>query len=82
MKQLGLDKINQLAIMAGGSWKGGFVETPSGDHEYTPKKFIRTVDMDAQQFAELIVQECLDAVGNKTCPNAAYIAIQKHFGIE
>jgi putative component of membrane protein insertase Oxa1/YidC/SpoIIIJ protein YidD len=32
--------------------------------------------------AKLIIQECMNVVGNKTCPNYAYKAIQKHFGVE
>lgn len=35
-----------------------------------------------EKFAELIVQECMRVVGNPTCPNYAYQAIQKHFGVE
>ena len=35
-----------------------------------------------EKFAELIVQECMRVVGNKTCPNYAYKAIQTHFGVE
>jgi hypothetical protein len=34
------------------------------------------------KFAELIVRECMRVVGNPTCPNYAYQAIQKHFGVE
>ena len=34
-----------------------------------------------EKFAELIVLECMRLVGNKTCPNYAYKAIQNHFGI-
>jgi hypothetical protein len=34
-----------------------------------------------QKFAELIVLECMRLVGNKTCPNYAYKAIENHFGI-
>jgi hypothetical protein len=34
-----------------------------------------------QKFAELIIHECMNVVGNKTCPNYAYKAIQKHFGV-
>jgi hypothetical protein len=33
------------------------------------------------KFAELIVRECMRVVGNPTCPNYAYQAIQKHFGV-
>ena len=36
----------------------------------------------ALKFAELIVKECMRVVGNPTCPNYAYQAIQKHFGVE
>ena len=36
----------------------------------------------AEKFAELIVRECMGVVGNKTCPNYAYKAIQTHFGVK
>jgi hypothetical protein len=34
------------------------------------------------KFAELIIRECLNRVGNKICPNYAYLAISEHFGVE
>ena len=37
---------------------------------------------DKDKFAELIVRECLDLVGNKHCPNYAYTSISNHFGVE
>ena len=36
----------------------------------------------AGKLTELIVAECMRVVGNKTCPNYAYTAIQEHFGVK
>ena len=44
--------------------------------EYSPWQ------VEFEKFAELIVAECMRVVGNPTCPNYAYQAIQKHFGVK
>ena len=52
-------RINELAIKAGGIWQGGYVEQANGDSVYTDKKFVSGGDMDVEQFARLIVRECI-----------------------
>ncbi len=51
-------RINELAIQAGGVWQGGYVEQDNGDSVYTDKKFVNGSDMDVEQFARLLVNEC------------------------
>jgi hypothetical protein len=52
------ERINKLAIKAGGIWRGGYVEQPNGDSVWTDRKFV--VDVDTEQFAELIIRECAE----------------------
>jgi 2,4-dienoyl-CoA reductase-like NADH-dependent reductase (Old Yellow Enzyme family) len=56
-------RINLLAIQAGGIWQGGYVEQANGDSVYTEHKFVHGGDMDVEQFARLLIQECIDIVG-------------------
>jgi len=51
-------RINELAVQAGGIWQGGYVEQANGDSVYVDKKFVSGSDMDVEQFARLLVQEC------------------------
>lgn len=54
------ERLNELAIQAGGVWRGGYVEHPNGDSVYTDKKYVSGCDMDVEQFTQLIVQECME----------------------
>ena len=49
------NRINELAIKAGGIWQGGYVEQANGNSVYTDKKFVNGGDMDVEQFAKLIL---------------------------
>jgi hypothetical protein len=60
------ERINELAIKAGGIWQGGYVEQANGDSVYTDKKFVSGGDMDVEQFARLIVAEC-NKISKETC---------------
>jgi len=51
------NRINELAIKAGGIWQGGYVEQANGDSVYTDRKFVHGGDMDVEQFARLLVKE-------------------------
>jgi hypothetical protein len=77
------ERINELAIKAGGIWQGGYVEQANGDSVYTDKKFVSGSDMDVEQFAQLLVKECMsissDAMTNDNWPPHM---IAKHFGVE
>jgi len=55
-------RINELAIQAGGIWQGGYVEQANGDSVYTDRKFVHGGDMDVEQFARLLVKECMEQV--------------------
>jgi hypothetical protein len=68
-------RINELAIQAGGIWRGGYVDQPNGDSVWTDRKFV--VDVDTEQFARLLVKECCDVVDYD---NAR--AITNHLGVE
>ena len=50
-------RINELAVRAGGIWRGGYVEQPNGDSVYTDKKFVSGGDMDVEQFAKLVLRD-------------------------
>jgi hypothetical protein len=63
--------IQELAEQAG--YTEAYYESDHGS--FIPSEFNK------QKFAELIVLECMRLVGNKTCPNYAYKAIENHFGI-
>ena len=54
------ERINELAIQAGGIWRGGYVEQANGDSVWTDKKFV--VDVDTEQFAQLMIAEFSDVV--------------------
>jgi hypothetical protein len=71
------ERIKELAIQAGGIWQGGYVEQANGDSVYTEHKFVHGGDMDVEQFARLLVEECCDVVDYN---NAR--AIVNHLGVE
>ena len=86
------ERINELAIQAGGVWQGGYVEQANGDSVWTEQKFVSGGDMDVEQFARLLVQECAMLVeGFEITQEVAldeYVdyeasdVINKHFGVE
>ncbi len=53
------EKIKELAIKAGGTWQGGYIEQANGDSVYTERKFVSGSDLDVEQFAKLILEECM-----------------------
>ncbi len=53
-------RINELAVQAGGIWRGGYVEQANGDSVWTDRKFV--VDVDTEQFAQLMIAEFSDVV--------------------
>lgn len=61
-KSLSETRINNLAILAGGEWRGGYVEQPNGDLVYTDKKWVDICDADALVFARLVARECVELV--------------------
>ena len=90
-------RINELAVQSGGIWQGGYVEQANGDSVYTDKKFVSGSDMDVEQFAQLLIQECIQSVQsdmdretmNGTISLAkhagmvsAKTVIKKHFGVK
>lgn len=82
-------RINELAIQAGGVWQGGYVEQANGDSVYTEHKFVHGGDMDVEQFARLLVQECLDQCADNGSNDEwdkgvrwAANQIKEHFGVE
>ena len=77
-------RINELAIQAGGIWRSGHVEQPNGDSVWTEQKSVDLVDMDLNKFAELIVRECADICYNRDYTNGSAYgeAIEEHFGVE
>ena len=78
------ERINELAIKAGGIWQGGYVEQANGDSVYTDKKFVSGGDMDVEQFARLLIQECASAVNSRDDSDTGFWAniIKEHFGVE
>ena len=75
------ERINELAVQAGGIWQGGYVEQDNGDSVYTDKKFVSGGDMDVEQFARLLIQECADIADNQEDYLTAKI-IKQQFGVE
>lgn len=78
-------RINELAEQAGGIWRSGYVEQANGDSVYTDKKFVGGGDMDVEQFAQLIVRECMTVARKADGLDAEYEAwylIKQHFGVE
>jgi hypothetical protein len=80
------ERINELAIKAGGIWQGGYVEQANGDSVYTDRKFVSGGDMDVEQFARLLVKECAiianRADNTETEIRCMYDVITEHFGVE
>jgi hypothetical protein len=75
------ERINELAIQAGGIWQGGYVEQPNGDSVWTDRKFV--VDVDTEQFAELIVRECGKSCTLQGDEDDMFRKFGiKHFGVE
>jgi hypothetical protein len=82
-------RINELAIQSGGIWQGGYVEQANGDSVYTGHKFVHGGDMDVEQFARLLVKECLEQVWytredgiNGNVSEVIKDRIKEHFGVE
>ena len=69
------ERIRQLAEQAGLKVESWMTNPPK------PFQILGSTEQ-FEKFAELIVGECMRVVGNPTCPNYAYQAIQKHFGVE
>jgi hypothetical protein len=80
------NRINELAIKAGGIWQGGYVDNHAGDGVWTEQKFVHGGDMDVEQFARLLVQECAiianRADNTETEIRCMYDVITEHFGVE
>ena len=91
------ERIKELAIKAGGIWQGGYVDNHAGDGVWTEQKFVHGGDMDVEQFARLLIQECIQSIQsdmdretmNGTISLAkhagmvsAKTVIKKHFGVE
>ena len=91
------NRINELAVQAGGIWQGGYVEQANGDSVYTDRKFVHGGDMDVEQFARLIVKECIQSIQSEMDRDtmngtislakhagivSAKTVIKKHFGVE
>lgn len=80
------NRINELAIKAGGIWQGGYVEQANGDSVYTDRKFVHGGDMDVEQFAELLVKECASLFDPDLRDEHEEWVIRKsilnHFGVE
>jgi hypothetical protein len=77
-------RINELAIQAGGIWQGGYVEQANGDSVYTEHKFVHGGDLDVEQFARLLVKECASVVNSMDDSDTGFWAdiIKQHFGVE
>jgi hypothetical protein len=77
------ERINELAIQAGGIWRGGYVEQANGDSVWTEQKFVHGGDMDVEQFARLLVKECADFVTERaTIETLLGKLLKEHFGVE
>ena len=87
-------RINELAVQAGGIWQGGYVDNHAGDGVWTDKKFVSGGDMDVEQFARLLIEECMTVCADNACQAGGlntqvgedlYLAadlIKEHFGVE
>jgi hypothetical protein len=82
-------RIKELAIQAGRVWRGGYVEQANGDSVYTDKKFVSGGDMDVEQFARLLVKECMEQVWytredgiNGNVSQVIKDRFKEHFGVE
>ena len=79
------ERIEELAIQAGGVWSGGYVEQSNGNSVWTDKKFVE--DVDPEKFAELIMRECAEAAARavKSDTDKIYYfesVMKSHFGVE
>lgn len=82
--------LKQIAVQAGAYLRHGYKEAPNGDSIWSPDVRIDHSDMDLKMFAELIVQECLQAVQNESMNSGdeweaglriARCAIEERFGV-
>ena len=79
------ERIEELAIQAGGVWSGGYVEQANGNSVWTDKKFVE--DVDTEYFAKLIVRKCAEFARQHNLEKAdrshmIHKAIKQHFGVE
>ena len=72
--------LNQLAINAGGIWRGGYVEQPNGNSDYTTQKSIDLSDVDMEHFTKLIAQEVLNLANRHG--NIKPREIEKYFDVK
>ena len=88
------DRINELAVKAGGIWCGGYVEQANGDSVYVDKQFVDGADMDVEQFAKLMIKEFetvakqqphyydAPSCGWRNPINYVCRSVKEHFGVE
>jgi hypothetical protein len=50
-------RINELAVQAGGIWRGGHVEQANGDSVWSERASVDTIDIDLHKFAMLVIQD-------------------------
>lgn len=50
-------RLNELAVQAGGIWRGGHVEQANGDSVWTEHASVDSVDIDLHKFAMLVIQD-------------------------
>jgi len=81
-------RINELAVRAGGIWQGGYVDNHAGDGVWTEQKFVHGGDMDVEQFAQMLIQECMEQVWytredgiNGNVSEVIKDRIKQHFGV-
>lgn len=72
--------LNELAINAGGIWRGGFVEQPNGDSIYIVQKSVDLSDVDMGHFTKLIAQEVLNLANRHG--NIKPRDIEKYFDVK
>ena len=51
------ERIQELAIQAGGVWKGSYVKNANGDSVWTEQTWLDPADMDLHKFAMLVIKD-------------------------
>ena len=78
------ERIKELAVQAGAYLRDGYSEQPNGDITWCEKVKVDIIDMDVENFAQLMVQEFQNILRNNRGEDTGTLSyrVEEHFGVE